>query len=408
VQSGIPNAPDTEYRIDSITKQFTAMAILELEARGKLSIQDPVCKYVPDCPGDWGAITIYNLLTHTSGIPNFSSFPNFRKVETEQLRPTELLALFEDKPLDFTPGSKYSYGNSGYEVLGYIIERVSGESYQEFLEKNIFGPLGMKNSGYDSSHPTAKNHAQGYTWSENGYEPARFVDMSVLYSAGALYSTVLDLYKWDRAVKAGKLIPKDLTDEMLTGHIAAGERGSPQYEFSHSQYGFGWMISDELGHKEIWHGGAFEGFTSINSWYPDDDATIIVLDNVSSFHVSAIGHALASILFGQKYEMPEEHEAITLAAGELEKFVGQYQLNPHFILTVRQDGDQLITQATGQRPIPIYPVSANEFYAKLADAEISFVEGANGKVTGLVLHEYANGHDMPASRISDTAPPTPQ
>jgi CubicO group peptidase (beta-lactamase class C family) len=233
VKAGIPNAPDTEYRIDSITKQFTAMAILELEARGKLSVQDPVCNYVPDCPKDWGAITIYNLLTHTSGIPNFSSFPNFRTVETEQLTPQQLLALFENKPLDFMPGAKFSYGNSGYEVLGYIIEQVSGESYQEFLSRNVFDPLGMTNSGYDSSHPTAKNHAQGYTYSENGYQPVPFVDMSVLFSAGALYSTVIDLYKWDQAVKAGKLIPKDLTDEMLTGHIAAGEPGSPRYEFSH-------------------------------------------------------------------------------------------------------------------------------------------------------------------------------
>ncbi|HEY0263384.1 MAG TPA: serine hydrolase domain-containing protein [Granulicella sp.] len=211
VKAGIANAPDTEFRIGSLTKQFTAMAILELEAKGKLSVQDPACKYVPDCPRDWGAITIYNLLTHTAGIPNL------RLVETEPITPKQLLALFESKPLDFTPGAKFSYSNSDYDVLGYIIERVSGESYQEFIEKNIFDPLGMTNSGYDSSHPTAKNHAQGYTYSENGYEPARFMDMSVPFSAGALYSTVLDLYKWDQAVKAGKLIPKNSLDEMLTG-----------------------------------------------------------------------------------------------------------------------------------------------------------------------------------------------
>ncbi|HEY0263385.1 MAG TPA: DUF3471 domain-containing protein [Granulicella sp.] len=165
------------------------------------------------------------------------------------------------------------------------------------------------------------------------------------------------------------------------------------------------MISNELGHKEIWHEGAIPGFISLNVWYPDDDTTIIVLDNVFS-PAYDISHALAAILFGQKYEIPKEHRAIALAADGLQKYVGQYPLNPQVTFTVRREGDHLIFQATGKGPLPIYPESANEFFARRANLQISFVQGTDGKVTGLVLHE--TGHDVPASRISDTTPPPPK
>jgi hypothetical protein len=162
---------------------------------------------------------------------------------------------------------------------------------------------------------------------------------------------------------------------------------------------------DDFGHKEIWHEGAIQGFMSLNVWYPDDDVTIVVLDNVFS-PVYDISHSLATILFGQKYEMPAERKTMALAAGELQKFVGQYPLNPQVILTVRQHGGQLMFEATGKGPLPIYPESANEFFATRANLQISFEQAADGKVTGLVLHE--TGHDVPASRISDAAPPPPQ
>ena len=390
IKLDIPNGPDTEFRIGSITKQFTAMAILELQARGKLSIQDPVCKYVPHCPKDWAPVKIYNLLTHTSGIPNFTSFPNYLKIEAQPITPAELLADFENKPLDFQPGAKFSYSNSGYEVLGYIIQRVSGETYQNFLEQNIFGPLRLKNTGYDSSHPTSRNHALGYMYSQTGYVPARFVNMDVPFSAGALYSTVLDLYKWDRALAADKLIPKELLNQMFAPHVAMGGPGN-------AHYGFGWVISTEFGHKEISHSGGIEGFTSLNSWFSDDDAYIIVLDNVTSPEVGAVGRALAAILFGHKYELPKAHKAVALSSDALQKFVGQYQLAPKFILTVRRTGDQLFTQATGQPSVPIFPESQTKFFLKAVDAQITFVEGPTGQVTGLVLHQ--TGRDLPGKKI---------
>jgi CubicO group peptidase (beta-lactamase class C family) len=398
VKRGLPNTPQTEFRIGSITKEFTAMAILELQARGKLSVQDPVCKYVPECPKDWAPIKIFNLLTHTSGIPNFTSFPNYLKIETQSLTPTELLADFENKPLDFKPGAKFSYSNSGYEVLGYIIERVSGETYQAFLEKNIFKPLGMTDSGYDNSHPTASNHAVGYFYSNASYTPSRYVNMTVPFSAGALYSTALDLYKWDRALEAGKLIPKGLLDAMLTPHVAMGGPGN-------AHYGFGWVISTEFGHKGISHGGGIEGFTSMNSWFPADHAYAIALDNVTSPEIGAVSRALTAILFGQKYEIPREYKAIALSGDELQKFVGQYQLAPKFIITVRRTGDQLNAQATGQPSAPIFPESGTEFFYKVVDAQLSFVQNSSGQVTGLVLHQ--GGRDVPAKKISSEVPSLP-
>ena len=182
----------------------------------------------------------------------------------------------------------------------------------------------------------------------------RFLNMSVPFSAGALYSTVLDLYKWDQAVNAGKLRPKTLIDEMLTGHVATDEPGG-------SKYGFGWMISTEFGHRVIWHGGGFEGFTSLNSWFPDNDAYVIVLDNVTSLDVHGISRALAAILFGDKYEVPQEHKEIALDAGALGKFVGNYQLAPNFVIAITLAGDQLYEQATGQRPVPSSPNQTRSF-----------------------------------------------
>ncbi|MGH8317461.1 MAG: serine hydrolase [Steroidobacteraceae bacterium] len=400
---GIRNAPDTEFRIGSITKEFTATAILELVARGKINVQDPVCKYIPNCPAAWRPIKIFNLLTHTSGIPDFTSFPNYLLIERQPITPSGLLALFENKPLNFKPGAKFSYSNSGYEVLGYIIERLSGDTYQEFLQRNIFGPLGMRDSGYDLSHPVAKNHAVGYFYTPSGYQPVHFVNMTVPFSAGALYSTVLDLYQWDRAVHAGKLLPKALLHQMLSPQVSVGGSLGGSHG---AHYGFGWFVSTEFGRREISHEGGIEGFTSLNSWFPDDDAYVIVLDNVQSPAIFKVGDSLTAILFGQKYEIPKEYRPIKLAPETLQKFVGQYQLAPRFILTVRQQGDQLIAQATGQGSLPIFPASQTEFFFKLVDAQLTFVEDSQGRVTGLVLHQ--NGRDRPAKRISATVPPPPK
>lgn len=171
----------------SITKQFTAASILLLEERGKLSVNDSVKKYMPDAPAAWDKITIFNLLTHTSGIPSFTSFPDYAKLEPFSATPAELVMRFRDKPLDFEPGEKWSYSNSGYVLLGYLIEKISGESYAHFVQDNIFKPLSMADSGYDSNSAVIQNRASGYTLDQNGIVNAGYIDMTIPLSAGALY-----------------------------------------------------------------------------------------------------------------------------------------------------------------------------------------------------------------------------
>lgn len=391
IKERIPNASDTAFRIGSVTKEFTATAILKLQSEGKLNVQDAICKYVPNCPADWHPIKIFHLLTHTSGIPNFTDFPNYLKIDTKPITPAQLLADFKDKPLDFKPGARFRYSNSGYEVLGYIIERVSGETYQRFLQQNIFGPLGMKESGYDRSHPTAKNHAVGYVYAHDSYQPSDYVDMTVPYSAGALYSTVQDLYTWDRALEAGKVLPKPLLAEMFAPQVSTGSSGN-------AHYGFGWFISTTFGHKEYAHEGGIQGFTCVNSWFPEQDAYVIVLDNMESEVISTVARNLAAILFEQKYELPKVRQTINLSPEELQNFAGQYQINPHLVLTITLADGQLNLQRSGQSSLPIFPESKTDFFLKVADAQISFVVNPEGKATGLILHQ--GGQDLLGKKVN--------
>src|SRR6202050_350264 len=202
----VPNSPTTKFRLGSVTKQFTAASILLLEERGKLKVDDPVKKYLPDAPAAWDKVTIYNLLTHTSGIPNFTSFPDYRSTEATPVTPEQLVARFRDKPLEFEPGEKFKYDNSGYVLLGYLIEKVSGQTYAQFVQENIFTPLQMKDSGYDSNTAIIMHRASGYSKGKEGIENAGYIHMSIPFSAGSLYSTVEDLERVEQGLFGGKVL----------------------------------------------------------------------------------------------------------------------------------------------------------------------------------------------------------
>jgi CubicO group peptidase (beta-lactamase class C family) len=212
----IPNSPQTKFRLGSITKQFTATCILLLEERGKLNTGDPIKKYMPDAPAAWDKITFFHLLTHTSGIPSFTGFPNYRSLEPFPITPEKLVALFRDKPLEFQPGEKWNYSNSGYVLLGYLIEKISGEPYAKFVQENIFTPLGMKDSGYDSNKAIIPHRASGYTPGANGPENAGFINMTIPFSAGSLYSTTEDLWRWEQGLFGGKVLTQASLRKMTT------------------------------------------------------------------------------------------------------------------------------------------------------------------------------------------------
>src|SRR6266852_4149194 len=243
VELDVPNGQDTKFRLGSITKQFTATAILQLEEQGKLSVTDTACKYLPECPESWKAITIHQLLSHTSGIPSYTDGPEFAKPKMMRipLKPFEILMLTKDKPLEFQPGEKWKYDNSGYIFLGVIVEKVSGEKYAEYLKKHIFGVLDMQDSGYDDSNIILKNRAQGYRSVTDGFRNADYLDMSLPYAAGSLYSTVNDLYRWDRALYTDKVLTKASREKMCTP--------------VKNNYAYGWGIAMSQNHKQISHGG---------------------------------------------------------------------------------------------------------------------------------------------------------
>jgi CubicO group peptidase (beta-lactamase class C family) len=249
----VPNTPHTKFRLGSVTKQFTAASILLLEERGKLSVGDLVKKYLPDAPAAWDKITIFHVLTHTAGLPNFTGFPDYAKLEPFAAKPTELVARFRDKLLDFEPGEKWSYSNSGYVLLGYLIEKITGDTYEKFVSENVFTPLGMKDSGYDSNFAVIPRRAVGYVAGSNGYQHAGFIHMSIPHGAGALYSTTEDPLKWEQGLFGGKLL-----------QAASLEKMTKPFK---NNYAFGLQVDTAGGHKVIEHGGGIEGFnTELGAW----------------------------------------------------------------------------------------------------------------------------------------------
>ncbi len=300
----IPNAPDTKHRLGSITKQFTAMLIMQLVAEGKLDLQATVSKYLPDYSNVNGdKITIHQLLNHTSGTPNYTSFPNFfKELSRNPYTPTEMVRMYADSILDFTPGERFSYSNSGYITLGAIIEKVTGKSYEEVLQEKIFTPLKMNNSGYDHHNTILKKRAAGYEMKGSKPENAPYIDMSTPYAAGSMYSTVEDLFIWDQALYTEKLLPKKYMDMMYEKYVPA----FGQY------YGYGWSVGYfPVGNTKdsteiIGHGGGINGFNTLITRMPKEKSTIILLNNTGRAPLEDITIAINGILHGATYDLPKQ------------------------------------------------------------------------------------------------------
>jgi CubicO group peptidase (beta-lactamase class C family) len=300
VELHTPNKPATRFRIASLTKQFTATSIMQLQEAGKLHVEDLACQYIDNCPDAWKNITIYQLLTHTSGIYDpwwipQSYSPEFMRVP---LDPLQLLMVTRDIPLVFAPGTSFRYSNSNFIFLGVIIEKVAGVKYADYLQKHIFEPIGMTNTGYDVTTNVLTDRAAGYNTGPSGLYNADFIDMSLGFAAFGLYSTVGDLYLWDRALYTDTLLTKASRDAMYTPSAA------------NPAYGFGWDIATWSGHKEIGHVGDVNGFLSCIARFPDDDATIIVLSNNESEDSYLIARDLAAILFAPKTTPPPVTNAL--------------------------------------------------------------------------------------------------
>jgi len=511
----IPNQPNTKHRLGSITKQFTAMLILQLAAEGKLDLQTPITTYLPDYPKASGdVITIHHLLTHTSGIPNYTSFPKFmEEVSRDPYTPEEFVKMFADKELDFTPGEKFSYSNSGYFLLGVIIEKLSGKSYEQMLHDRIFIPLGMKDSGYDNHSDIVKNRATGYEKQGRDYVNSDYLDMTIPYAAGSMYSTVEDLYKWDQALYTTKMLPEEYMSMYFEPQISA---------WSNSHYAYGWGVGyTTIGNSAdsiytIGHGGGINGFQTNIARTTSDKSLIVLLNNTGGAPLNDMTEAILAIIHGKGYNMPKQSvadavltviddkgidagishfekikdsEDYSLSEGEmnavgyilmrsdrldeaskifqliieefpsssnaydsygeslmelgknelaisnyrksvelnpnnqngiaalkklgddvsdllkevkvsnaiLETYIGEYELQPEFTLTVTLEGNQLKTKATGQQVVDIFPKSETEFYLKVVDAQIVFNKNDTGEIDSLTL--FQGGQEMIGKRI---------
>jgi CubicO group peptidase (beta-lactamase class C family) len=296
-EDDVPNTSQTKFGIGSITKSFTAMAIMILQERGKLTVQDSICHYLSECSPAWQPVTLQHLLTHTSGIPDYMEV--YRQLKDQanpcrEYKPEEVIDSFKDLPLKFTPGSQWHYSNSGYFLLGTVIEQVSGERYETFVQTNILQPLGMTATGYDRASAIVPHRASGYSADQvhGQLVNALCMDVSLDYAAGGLYSTVGDLYKWDQSLYTDRLVSKETLGAIFTSTVSfiSGNAGE-------SWYGYGWEISQQSGHRVIWHSGLRWGFVSYLASYPDDQLTVIVLSNVDTSDVIHMGRELAAFVF---------------------------------------------------------------------------------------------------------------
>jgi CubicO group peptidase (beta-lactamase class C family) len=347
-----------------MTKQFTAASILLLEDRGKLKTDDLVKKYLPDAPTSWDKITIYHLLTHTSGIPGDGA-------KYEPGTPDKL--VFNDRPLDFQPGEQWAYTNLGYIVLGYLIERISGQTYEDFVHQNIFKPLGMNDSGLLSFVTVIPRRASGYWPGSNGIENAdRSFDARIGFSSGSLYSTTEDLLRWDEGLFGGKLLTPTSLRKMTTPFK--------------NDYACGLHVNRVNGHLMIEHDGNNIGYDTDMVYYPEERIAVIVLGNLNGTVTGEMTKALAAVAHGETPPTPSVHREIALSKEVLARYAGTYQF-PNYSLKMVPEGNHLLVEFDNGGTLPVFPESETKFFSKPWPIQFEFAKNDNGQFTILKRHQ---------------------
>jgi CubicO group peptidase (beta-lactamase class C family) len=386
---GIPNEPTTRFRIASITKQFTAAAILLLEEHGQLKIGEPVKTYMPDAPTAWSEVTLFHLLTHTSGIPDVTSLSGFSQMEPFDTPVVQTVAKFRDLPLEFEPGERFSYSNSGYILLGYLLERISGQSYADFMRENIFTPLGMNESGYDLNSSVIARRASGYSSQAGALVNANFIHMSIPHAAGGLYSTTGDLLRWAQGVFGGKLLSSVSLNKMTTPFKG--------------DYGMGVYVDTVNGRKRVFHPGSIQGFSTFFVYYPESKVVAIALGNLESFVASnVIASQLGLMAHGAALGLSSKPIEITLQPEALSRYVGTYESTPTVRLVVALDDGQLVIQRTGSPPTPVFAHSDTKFFFKDSEDQLEFVKDAQGNIIAVIRYVPNVDRSRTFSRVSNT------
>ncbi len=394
LELGVTVEPDMVFRLGSITKQFTAVSILMLAEQGKLGLQDEISKYLPGYPMQGRRITVEHLLTHTSGIQSYTDMAEWLPLWRKDFTVQELIDFFKDKPMKFEPGERWAYCNSGYILLGAIIEKVSGQTYEEFVEGHIFKPLGMTHSFYGSAERIIPRRIPGYQEGKSGFINAPYLSMTQPYAAGSLLSSVDDLAVWSDAVFSGKLIGRDWLDKAFTPFkLKNGES---------TGYGYGWFITDYQGHRTIEHGGGINGFTTYEMTLPEDGIFLAILTNsaIEGRDPEPRAVKIAGLVLGKP---APERKVVSLAAKDLDPLTGVYEDAAKEERYITREGNKLYSQRRGQGKSEILAASGVEFFFKENPAVLRFIKNAAGAVTGLRIQSRLG----PAQIYLKTAKPLP-
>jgi CubicO group peptidase (beta-lactamase class C family) len=374
----VPMRPDMVFRLGSITKQYTAIAILQLVDQGKISLQDSIQKFIKDFPSAGHPLTLEHLLTHTSGIIDYQSLdvhiPFSYRID---FPPKLIIDSLENHPLEFIPGSKYSYSNSNFFLLGYIIEIVSGKSYAEYMQDNIFTPLGLSNTYYDDQTRIILERARGYKKEGNNYKNADYIGMSQAYAAGALLSNVEDMFKWHLALYAYKSVKEKTLKKAFTAYKLSDDRIS--------KYGYGWFIDPTQGIHSIEHGGIIDGFRSNEMYLPDEDIFIATLFNLENDKALLLANALAALSLGRPLK-----QSVSVSDNLFDHYIGTYQMvtDPNRTIVITRENQQIYISFSQNTTVPLIALTQTKFTLQgvTPPATIEF-SSENGRITKAVISQ---------------------
>lgn len=395
LESKAPVTPQTKFRIGSVTKQFTAAAVLKLCEEGRMSLDDTLAKYFPEFPNG-ASISIRQLLTHTSGLHSYTEKPEFKERVKEAIEPTRLIDWFKNDLPDFAPGAGFHYNNSAYFLAGEIVAQASGKPLGEYLREVFFDPLGMKDTGVYVNASPPEGMARGYSFSEEKFAPAVDWDMSWAGGAGALYSTVRDLHRWNEALHGGSVVSKDSLQAAITPvTLPEGVDGM--------KYGLGLTLLEVNRLPAIGHGGGLDGWSSILYRLPQQNASIVVLANAlpapPKLSPGGIARSITGAVFATDIQaLPPLVEDTTVDPKTFADYVGRYDIGSA-ILNVFVEGESLMVQLTDQPKFQIFPKAKDVFFLKVVDAELTFLRDDEGKVTA--VRNSQNGAVIKALKLGD-------
>lgn len=375
IELDVAMQPDNVFRIGSITKQFTAVAILQLMEQGKLKLDDEITKFIPDYPTNGHIITIEHLLTHTSGIKSYTNVKEFGKLSRTDMKPEEVVDLIKTQPMEFAPGTKWSYNNSGYFLLGYIIEKITGKTYKEYLEENIFKPAGMTSSLYGNDITIVKKRASGYAPGKDGVVNAEFLSMLLPYAAGSIQSTVEDLFKWNQALHSYRLVKKETLDMAFREYKLLNGKGT--------SYGYGWMLSGLQGSTTIEHGGGINGFLTNAIYLPHEDVFVALFSNSTDKAPDFTSQKMAALAIGK----PLIINKVILTEAELDEFIGIYTDEEEKEVTVSRDGTDLFVMRSGGQSRKIFPAGNDKFTFEDSFTTVTFTRDASGTIVSALYDE---------------------